>query len=280
MSFHIGIGSWADPEYKKLLVAPGVPAKERLKAYAAWFDHVEVNSSYHHIPSAKQVAGWIEQTPPTFTFDLKLNKLLCQNPQLAATDEALMNSTLEGARPLIEAQRLGCFLLVLPPSFTPAKRRLEELDALVAQLEPQPIAVELRHKAWVTGDQREKTFEYYRARRLVWVSVDMPQIPGATLMPPTDEATRDDIAYLRLHGRNPRYTELNTAEEKHTYAYPDAEIDELAQRATALAGKAKHVHLIANNHAEDFAPKAALALQRLLRPERGGPPNQVDLVLE
>ncbi len=279
MAFYIGTGSWADPEYKKLLVAPGVPAKERLKAYAAWFDHVEVNSSYHHIPSAKQVAGWIEQTPAGFTFDLKLHEFFCQDPQRSASNATLMNSTLQGARPLIEAQRLGCFLLVLPPRFTPAKRRLEELDALAPQLEPYPLAVELRHDAWVSADQRAKTFEYYRAHRLVWVSVDMPQIPGATLMPPTDEVTRDDIAYLRLHGRNPRYTEAKSAEEKHTYAYSDAEIAELAQRATALAQKAKHVRLIANNHAEDFAPKTALALQHLLRPERLDPPGQEDLPL-
>ena len=45
MSFHIGTGSWADTAYQKLLVAPGVQAKERLRAYAAWFDHVEVNAS-------------------------------------------------------------------------------------------------------------------------------------------------------------------------------------------------------------------------------------------
>ena len=96
MAFYIGTGSWADPEYKKLLVAPGVPAKERLKAYAAWFDHVEVNSSYHHIPSAKQVAGWIEQTPAGFTFDLKLHEFFCQDPQRSASPSQAIES---GASP-------------------------------------------------------------------------------------------------------------------------------------------------------------------------------------
>ena len=277
MHFQIGIGSWADPEYKKLLVAPGVPAKERLKSYAAWFDHVEVNSSYYRVPTAREVGAWIAQTPAGFTFDLKLHKFLCQNPQVA--DEPLIKSTLAAAQPLIEAQRFGCFLLLLAASFAPARRKLEELDALLAKFEPHPVALELRHKDWVSDGQRDKTFAYFRARRLVWVAVDMPQIPGATLMPPTDEVTRDDIAYLRLHGRNPRYSELKTAEEKHTYAYSDAEISELAKRATALAQKAKHVHVIANNHAEDFAPRTALALQRLLRPDRRTPPEQEDLPL-
>ncbi|HEY0946151.1 MAG TPA: DUF72 domain-containing protein [Opitutaceae bacterium] len=274
MIFHIGTGSWADPEYKKLLAAPDVPAKERLRAYTAWFDHVELNASYHHIPTPRQTAAWLDQTPAGFTFDVRLHRDLCQNPQLAATDEGLIATTIESARPLIEAGRFGCFLLVLPPSFTPAKRSLELLDALVARLEPQPLAVELRHNAWVSGEQREKTLAYFRARRLVWVAVDLPQVEGTTLMPPIDEVTREDIAYLRLHGRNPRYHALKSAEEKHTYAYSAPEIAEIASRARALAAKAQHVHLSANNHAEDFAPKTALALQRLLRPDRHGPVSQ------
>ncbi|HEX2099764.1 MAG TPA: DUF72 domain-containing protein, partial [Candidatus Synoicihabitans sp.] len=123
MRYHLGIGSWADPEYKKLLVAPGVPAKERLRAYAAWFDHVELNLTFYRVPSAKQAAEWVAQTPEGFTFDFKLHQLFSQSPSRARTDEALITSTIEGARPLIEARRLGCFLLVLPPSFKPSKHR-------------------------------------------------------------------------------------------------------------------------------------------------------------
>lgn len=271
MDFRIGTGSWADPQYKKLLVAPGVPAKERLKAYAAWFDHVEVNASFYRTPAPGQVDTWIEQTPSGFTFDIKLHRFLSQDPARATTDGTLIKRTLESVRPLAEAQRLGCFLLVLPPGFTPGKRGLEELDGLVAALEPHPLAVELRHKDWVSGSQRAKTLAYFHARRLVWVAVDMPEIPGATLMPPTDEVTRSDIAYLRLHGRNPRYLDVRTAAEKHTYAYAQMEIAELATRAQALARKAERVHVIANNHAGDFAPRTALALQRVLRPDRGDP---------
>jgi uncharacterized protein YecE (DUF72 family) len=275
MQYHIGIGSWADPEYKKLLVAPpGVPAKDRLRAYAAWFDHVELNLTYYKVPSPKQAEDWIAQTPDGFSFDFKLHQLLSQDPARAGTDERLIASTIAGARPLIEARRLGCFFIVLPPSFTPSKHRLEELDALADKLAPYPVAVELRHRGWVTGEQREKTFAYFRQHGLVLISVDMPQIDGSTILPPIDEVTREDVAYMRLHGRNPHYLQVKTAEEKHTYAYSDAEIAEIAERARRLATKAKHVHVIANNHAEDFAPKAALALQRLLRPDRQPPAAQ------
>ena len=42
------------------------------------------------------------------------------------------------------------------------------------------------------------------------------------------------------------------------------ELNEVAARVQALAGKASVIHVVANNHAQDFAPKAALALKRVL----------------
>jgi uncharacterized protein YecE (DUF72 family) len=83
-------------------------------------------------------------------------------------------------------------------------------------------------------------------------------------MPPLDEVTQPQLAHLRLHGRNPRWPELKTAEEKHRYDYNDPELHEIAARARTLAAKAQEVHVVANNHASDFAPKAALALRRIL----------------
>ena len=95
-------------------------------------------------------------------------------------------------------------------------------------------------------------------------------------MPAVDVVTHPEFAYLRCHGRNPRWPEEKSAEAKHRYAYSDAEHDELAVRAQALARQVRTVHIIANNHAEDYAPRTALALQQLLHPRTspGAPPSQ------
>lgn len=264
MRLHLGTGSWADAAYKKLLTAPGTTAKERLKAYAAWFNHVEVNSTYYATPNATVVADWARQTPDGFTFDIKLHRVFSQNPHKAATEGDLADYLLKSVEPLMNAQKLGAFLLVLPPSFTPDNHRLEELVAIAEKLRPHALAVELRHSAWVSGRQHASTRAFFKEQQLAWVAVDMPRIPNATLMPPIDEVTRDDLAYLRLHGRNPRYLEAKSAADRHVYAYNDQELAEIAGRIRALGERARHVHVIANNHARDFAPKTALALKRLL----------------
>lgn len=267
----VGIGSWTDKEYNGLLYPKGTADNERLKTLATWFDHVEVNSSYHRVPPVKFVENWAKQTPENFVFDFKLPREISANPERTAREEKYVGMVLGAARPLIEAKKLGAFFLVLPPSFGPEKHRLEELDGLAEKLAPQALAVELRHSGWVDGEQRAKTLEFYRARQLVWIAVDMPQVEGSTIMPAVDEVTNPRLAYLRLHGRRKDWPELKTAEEKHAYLYSDTEIEEIAERVKALAQKAKAVHVVANNHAEDFAPRTALALQRRLGIERGGP---------
>jgi uncharacterized protein YecE (DUF72 family) len=267
----VGIGSWTDKEYNGLIFPKGTPDNQRLAVYATRFDHVEVNMGYHRIPPVKFVENWVQQTPPGFLFDFKLHKDISTDPEATARGDKLVPWTIGSARPLIEAGKLGAFFLVLPPSFGPKKRKLEELDPLVEKLRPHLLAVELRHSGWVEGEQRQRTLEFYRSRQLVWIAVDMPRIEGSTIMPPVDEVTNPKLAYLRLHGRRADWLTLKDADTKHTYEYPKAELEEIAARVKTLAQKAEKVHVVANNHAQDFAPKTAFALQELLGLQRERP---------
>lgn len=266
----VGIGSWTDKEYKGLLYPKGLPDNERLTTYATWFDHVELNSGYHRIPSLAFVENWVKQTPKGFIFDFKLPKEISAAPERTGREGTLVTRLLRAAQPLIDAGKLGTFFLVLSPNFGPEKHRLEELEPLVEKLRPHMLAVELRHNGWVEGEQRERTLEFYRKQKLVWIAVDMPRIAGSVIMPPVDEVTHSPLAYLRLHGRRPDWFELGDAKAKHTYEYSASELEEIAARVQKLAKKADRVHVVANNHAQDFAPKTALALQRLLGVEKHG----------
>lgn len=265
MAIQIGTGSWTDAEYRGVLYPPGLPAGQRLRHYATRFDHVEVNSSYYATPRRAVVEEWAKETPPGFIFQIKLHRAISQNPAKAAEGD-LPARILHSAQPLIEAGKLGSFLLVLPPSFGPEKHSLEELDALAEKLRPCRLAVELRDNGWVKGPRRERAVDHFRARQLVWVNVDMPKIKGSAIMPDVDEVTHPDLAYFRLHGRNPGWLEAKSAEERHRHEYTARQLDEIAARVQTMAAAAAQVCVVANNHARDYAPKAALALQERLGP--------------
>jgi uncharacterized protein YecE (DUF72 family) len=264
MAIQCACGSYADPEYEGILYPKKFPPDLRLGAYAMWFDHLELNASYYAVPKSHSVRKWLTETPPAFFFDVRLPRVISQSPEKRAKDGRLLAYFLTSLKPLIDAGKLGAFLLVLGPNFAPERHRLAELDALLERLRPHPVAIELRHRDWVTGKTRAATLGWFRERRVTWVAVDLPRVAGSDLMPPIDEVTDSRLAYLRLHGRNPRWLEGKTAAEKHAYEYNEAELREIARRARRLAERADHVRVVANNHARDFAPRTALALKDLL----------------
>jgi uncharacterized protein YecE (DUF72 family) len=264
MAIQCACGSYADPEYAGLLYPRAFPPELRLSAYAMWFDHLELNATYYAMPKPDAVRRWADATPPGFFFDVRLPRLIAQSPEKSAKESTLLERFLEGVRSLDEARKLGAFLLVLSSNFAPPRHRLEELDALVEKLRPHPLAIELRHRAWVTGNARAATLGWFRNRGVTWVAVDMPRIAGSDLMPPVDVVTNPRLAYLRLHGRNPRWLVGKSAAEKHAYSYPETELREIARRVRRLAAGAENVRVVANNHALDFAPRTALALKQQL----------------
>src|ERR1043166_2256527 len=128
MSVSIGLGSWADDEYTGILYASDVTAKKRLNAYAGIFNRAEVNSSFYRTPRRDIVTGWAKETPPGFIFDIKLHRVISQSPAASAKEGKLIEYLLNSLDPLIREKKLGVFLLVLAPTFTPKKSKLEELD--------------------------------------------------------------------------------------------------------------------------------------------------------
>ena len=263
MAIHVALGSWADPEYAGLTYPRGFASDLRLSAYAQWFDLAEVNATYYQLPKRASVEKWLAATPDSFRFNIRLHRITSQSPAKATEGRAL-KLTLEALEPMFRSKRLGTFLLVLPPIFAPARHTLEELDGVIETLRPHRLAVELRHSDWVAGDARKATLDFFRARKITWIAVDMPRIADSELMPPLDEVTDSRLAYLRLHGRNSAWAPGLTAAEKHTYAYSEEELVELIARVRTLAKKAEEVHVLANNHSGDFAPRTALALKEAL----------------
>jgi uncharacterized protein YecE (DUF72 family) len=289
----VGTSSWADPGFVAEWYPQGLPARERLPWYARHFEGVEVNSTFYAVPALTTVRRWVEATPEGFTFDVKLHRVLSRHAagldslpkalregarttgrgRVVLDDrlqDALLEATLEAVEPLAEAGRLSSFLLQLTPGFAPKTHRLDELRPVVERLAPHPVAIELRHRAWVKRDRVEATLGWYEQAGAVWVGVDAPQGRSPTMMPPVDAVTRSQLAYLRAHGRNTEgYARGRSVAERFAYRYADAELEEIAGRAQALAEEAGEVHLAFNNNRGSDAPVAARRMRELLGQDPG-----------
>ncbi len=284
----VGTSSWADPGFVEEWYPPGLPARDRLAWYAERFEAVEVNSTFYAVPDRRTVERWVRQTPPAFTFDVKLHRLLSRHAaelkslppgvrERARTNErgrvaldakieaAMLDETLAAVEPLAEHGRLSAFLLQLSPSFAPKRHDLDELEQLVERLAPRPVAIELRHRGWVEGDRLEMTLGWLADHGAAFVCTDSPQGKAVTMMPPVDAVTRDDLAYFRAHGRNVQgYQSGRTVAERFAWDYGPDELKELAGRAEGLAADAEIVRVMFNNNRGADAPKAGERMRELL----------------
>jgi uncharacterized protein YecE (DUF72 family) len=276
----VGTGGWSVPEW----YPEGVEARDRLGSLAERVDAVEVDSSFYALPARRTVERWVKLTPDRFRFAVKLHRALSRHAaplksiptslrddvevtergRVVLGDElqqGLIEATLSVFEPLHSAGRLDVFLLQLTPAFRPPDHQLDELEPVIQGLAPVPVAVELRHRAWL-GD-REATLAWFREAGAAWVSVDAPEVEAPTAMPAIEAVTRSDLAYLRAHGRNARgYVHGRSAAERFDHRYTKKELDELAERAGELAGEAEEVVVVLSNgaHALDSAVKLRKAL--------------------
>jgi uncharacterized protein YecE (DUF72 family) len=285
----VGTSSWADPGFIKEWYPPKLAARERLPWYAQRFGYVELNSSFYAVPDRTTVHKWVKETPDDFVFDVKAHRLLSRHsapleslpPELrddARTtgrgrvqltpelETALAQRLVEETAPLAEAGKLGAYLVQLTPAFSPGRHRLEELDGLIVALKPHRVAVELRHRGWVSDKRREDTLRWFADGDVAFVDVDGPPDDHFSIMPSgLDAVTADGLAYLRLHGRNgDGYLKGKSVAERFGWRYDDKELEEVADRVQGLAEQAGEVHVAFNNNRDDDAPTAAQRFRALL----------------
>jgi len=300
----IGTSSWADPGFVKDWYPDGMPARDRLAWYAERFEGVELNSSFYAVPDPANARRWAEITPDGFTFDVKLHRLLSRHsagldslpPDLrdGATTTArgrveltpdlegrLIEETLTAIEPLAEAGKLGGLLLQLTPAFSPKRNELAELERLVGAVKPHRLAIELRNRRWVDDERTGQTLGWFDDNEVAFVNVDAPPGDATPIMPSElDAVTRDDFAYVRIHGRDTDgYLKGDSVAERFGWIYGDEELEEIAGRARGLAEDAAEVHVFFNNNRDDDAPTAARRFRSLLGQDPGPPADDGQLQL-
>ncbi len=297
----VGTSSWADPGFVEEWYPPGMPARDRLPWYAQRFEVVEVNSTFYAIPETGTVTRWVRATPSGFVFDVKLHRLLSRHaapleslpPDLRdgvettprgrvrltpELERVMVARTIEAIAPLEGDGRLGALLLQLTPGFSPRENSLAELEPLVEDFSPRRVAVELRNRNWVEGDRAERTFAELSELGAAFVAVDAPRDEHFSILPAVDAVTRDDLAYMRAHGRNAEgYTTGKTVAERFGWEYSDEELEDIGSRAHSMAEQAAEVHVQFNNNRGADAPTSARRMRQLLGQDPGPAPDEGQL---
>jgi uncharacterized protein YecE (DUF72 family) len=290
----IGISAWADPELiESQFYPPEVKTpQDRLRYYASNFPVVEMDSSYHFMPTRRNLAAWIEATPPGFLFDVKAFSLLTQHPTPLSSlpidireksqnimgkegnlyirnlPQDLVDNIWErfsqAVSPLYQAGKMGVISFQFPPWFHSKPENYDYLNLCKKKLPQYPLAVEFRTGSWLNEEHLEYTLRFLRENTLSLVSVDEPQ--GLKSSVPAVAEVTAPPGVVRFHGRNKENWERKdiTVSEKYNYLYSEDELEDWVPKIYRMADDAKEVYIIFKNKHFDFAVRNARQMRALL----------------
>jgi uncharacterized protein YecE (DUF72 family) len=156
----VGTSGWAYPTWKPGFYPADVPARAFLHYYASQLTSVEVNYTFRTLPTAVQLQGWLDATPPGFRFSFKAPQRITHFQRLRGSDAAL-SEFLAALEPAKAAGKLGPLLFQLPPNFAADNARLNAFlgsPSFAAGPTPQ-VAFEFRNASWFT----ESTYDVLRS---------------------------------------------------------------------------------------------------------------------
>jgi uncharacterized protein YecE (DUF72 family) len=226
-----GTSGFAYPKWKPEFYPAKLPSKEFLRYYATRLNSVEINYTFHRLPTTNTLEGWIESTPPEFAFAVKAHQRITHIQRLKESEftEAFFGAV----DPLRTSGRLGPILFQLPPNLK------KDAPLLAAFLEKLPsdfrCAFEFRNTSWL-DDEVYRLLEQKRVA-LCLAESDKLEIP---------EVVTADFVYARLR--------------KSDYAADDR--SEIASKAGRFLESGKDLYVFFKH--ED-TPSGALYAEELLK---------------
>ena len=184
----VGTSGWSYGSWRPKFYPKRMKPREFLPYYATKFKTIEINYTFNHLPTDKNVAAWTAATTDDFVFGLKASRLITHRAQLREPASTLP-PFFERARLL--GPRLGPILFQTPPWL---KRDDERLAMFLASLPRDSRCVlELRHTSWYVPEVYEL---------LSSVNVSLVHAEGEKNPSPLESLGRTaDFAYVRLRRR-------------------------------------------------------------------------------
>jgi len=260
----LGTCSFADEGLLKHWYPRGVSTPAgRLGYYAGRFDTVEVDSPFYALPDPAVTGRWAQRTPDGFVFHLKAHASMTgHEPAEQAPAFAAFRAAVE---PLELSGKLRGVLLQYHPRFVKSQAALEELSHVRDLLDPLVPLIEFRHRSWLEPWEQEDTLSFLERHGLAYVSVDAPATRASNVVPRVAAATHS-VAYVRFHGRNWRTWNIRggKSSDRFDWMYEPEELAEWVEPIGRLTEQADEVYALFNNNKDDFAPRSAATLRRLL----------------
>lgn len=238
---YIGTSGWSYPHWEGIFYPEDLAKKKQLEYFSQHFDTVELNSPFYHLPRESTFAGWYKRTSKDFVFAVKVSRFISHIKYLKDCEEPWLNFY---QRAKLLKEKLGPFLVQLPPNWKKDLDRLKDFVKTVKKVSPQEkFAFEFRHETWFCPEiyhsfEKEKDVCFCMADSNRW--------------PKTQEIT-DNFVYLRFHGPGQLYGSK----------YSKKDLENWAVKIKDYLKQGRDVFCYFNNDFQGFAIENAKELLKL-----------------
>ena len=257
----VGPAGWSYKDWAGIVYpAPKPKGFDPLAYLAAYFDTIEINSTFYRPATRAAAEAWIERVAANgrFSFTAKLWQRFTheRGEAFGTADVAAVREAMD---PLFDRGRLGALLLQFPWSFKREDASRQWLDDVTGAFRMYPLVLEVRHESWNVPHLYAELAE----RGIGFVNIDQPRFRNS--IKPSATATAP-VGYVRLHGRNYEdwFRQGAGVEARYDYLYTSEELDPWAERAKEVGAATVETFIITNNHFQGQAVVNALMLRSML----------------
>lgn len=241
-NLQIGCAGWVYDDWKGSFYPKSISSQDQLMFYSNYFNVVEINSTFYNPPSLSTVKRWRRETPDGFKFIVKIWREIThvKGQKKRSNYEEKVTYFFTHLKPLED--KITCYLLQFPPSFSPSienKEYLKQILHLAAKLTDNRIFIEFRDNEWFN----DNLLVEYSSKQFSYVTVYLDEI-----IPFYYE--NQDAYYIRLIGDR-QITKFNAVQREMQDSWSDMLffIKKYLQNE-----KITDIFVIFNNHYTGFAP--------------------------
>lgn len=257
---YIGTAGFSYQDWKGAFYPEKQVKKYMLEYYSSRFPVVEVNSTWHALPSPKSILSMARRTAPEFQFIIKAYKGLTHAYK---DNQDEFEHFREVLRPMEDHGKLACVLAQFPWGFKNTDANRGYLRLFRERLPSQDIVVEFRNEGWID----DEIMDLLRQLSMGFCCVDEPRLKGLVK---AHVILTGDIGYVRFHGRNYEtwWDRKRESWERYDYLYNEEELSQWVPGLLRLDDEAQRTYAIFNNHYRGKAPRNAVMLAGMLPAER------------